>query len=110
MLDVIQEIPLAAVAHRLLELFEQLVDVAPREVLLRIAETTRVGATAGYQSESLGADLAVKLVQRYLADHRRLLHEDADCREALVRILDTCVRAGWTNAIELTFHLEEIFR
>lgn len=110
LLDVIQEIPLATVAHRLLELFEQLLDVSPQEVLLRIAETTRVGATAGYQFESLGADLAVKLVQRYLADHRRLLQEDANCREALVKILDTFVGAGWTNAMGLTFHLEEIFR
>lgn len=110
LLDVVQEIPLPAVVHSLLGLFEQLVPVSPREILLRVAKAVQVGAAAGYQFESLAADLAVKLVQGYLADYRRLLQEDADCRVALAQILNTFVRAGWPAAMGLTFQLEKIFR
>lgn len=110
LLDILQEIPFPEVVHSLLETFEELVESSPPEVLQRIAAAVRTGIESAYQHESLGVGLAVTLVRRYLADHRRLLQEDRQCREALISILDTFVRAGWPAAMELTFRLDEIFR
>ena len=51
-----------------------------------------------------------QLVERYLADHREIFREDANCRAALVSILDVFVEVGWPRARQLTYRLEEIFR
>jgi hypothetical protein len=68
------------------------------------------GAKAGYQYESLAADLMVRLVERYLADYRPLLRQSDECRRRLVDILDTFVSAGWPSARRLSYRLEDIFR
>jgi len=56
------------------------------------------------------ADRIVHIVERYLAEYRTLLQEDADCRKALIGILDVFVEAGWPCAQRLVYRLEEIFR
>jgi hypothetical protein len=66
--------------------------------------------SGGYQFEQMAADLVVRLVERYLAEYRELLQNDPKCRQALVELLDTFVRAGWPAARQLTYRLEEIFR
>ena len=52
------------------------------------------GRRGGYEFESLGADLLVKLVGRYLADHKEVF-DDPQRRAALVDTLETFVAAGW---------------
>jgi hypothetical protein len=52
----------------------------------------------------------VRLVERYLAEHRPLLREDDECRRILLEVLDIFVQAGWPQARRLTYRLEEIFR
>ena len=59
---------------------------------------------------TLAADLVVRLVERYLAEYRELLQDNPECREALIELLDTFVRAGWPAARQLTYRLEDIFR
>jgi hypothetical protein len=110
LLDTLLELPFADVIHAVLEMLQRLVPCAPGPVLLQIAKSVRSGEGGAYQFESLGLGLIVKLVRQYLADHRRLLQEDRPCREAIVEILDVFVRAGWPEAMELTFRLEEVFR
>ncbi|WP_165252168.1 hypothetical protein [Paludisphaera soli] len=58
----------------------------------------------------MGAALAMRLVRRFLADHRDVLQTDRDRREALVRILDVFVRAKWPSAFEIASRLEDAFR
>jgi hypothetical protein len=70
----------------------------------------RAGKEGAYQFESLGLDLFVNIVRRYLADYRHLLQAESTYRDAIVEILDVFVRAGWPAAMELTFRLDDIFR
>jgi hypothetical protein len=49
-------------------------------------------------------------VRRYLADYRYLFRDDSECRDALTEILNAFIRAGWPEAMGLTFRLEEIYR
>ncbi len=75
-----------------------------------MARAVRAGRAWNYQYESQAADLVVKLVEQYLADHRTLLREDDECRLALLDLLDVFVEAGWPRAHQLTILLDQIFR
>jgi hypothetical protein len=97
-------------AHHLLETLEFFVDVDPRGAFLRIAATIRGGQRWGYQYDVLAPAVFVRIVERYLAEHRTLLQQDAECSAALVDILDIFVRAGWPAARRLTYGLDEIYR
>ena len=76
----------------------------------RIARAIRGGEAAGYQFDSLAADLFVRLLEVYLAEHRAMLQRDAEARARLIEILDVFVRAGWPKARRLTYGLHELFR
>jgi hypothetical protein len=97
-------------AHHLLETLEFFIDVDPRGAFLRIAATIRGGQRWGYEGDVLAPAVFVRIVERYLAEHRSLLQQDAECSAALVDILDIFVRAGWPAARRLTYGLDEIYR
>jgi hypothetical protein len=59
--------------------------------------------------ESMGAQLIVRIVERYLADHKDVFAADARLAD-LMDCLDAFVRAGWPTAQALTFRLGEIWR
>jgi hypothetical protein len=82
----------------------------PRAVFLTAGKVVRSSANSGYQFEQMAADLVVQLVERYLAEYRDLLQNDDGCRTVLVELLDTFVKAGWSNARRLTYRLQEIYR
>jgi len=109
-LDEVAEAALPSVAHHLLETLEHFIPMDPRGVFLRIHRVVSAGQQAGYQYESLAADLIVRLAERYLAEYRTLLQQDNDCRRALIEVLDVFVKVGWPSARRLVYRLEEIFR
>jgi hypothetical protein len=51
----------------------------------------------------------VKLVEHVLADHRDVLREPLIAKD-LGEMLDLFVRAGWPQAMSLTFRLDEAIR
>lgn len=96
--------------HHLIELYIFLVEAAPAAVFDRVAALVSGPAAAQqYQYESLGADLLVKLVREYLADHRAIF-EDADRRARLVAVLETFSSAGWPDALKLLYDLPDLLR
>ncbi len=99
-----------ASVHNLLQTLESFVPFDPRAVFLSARNVVRAGMSGGYQFEQMAADLVVRLVERYLAEYRELLQDDPECRQALIELLDTVVRAGWSAARQLTYRLEDIFR
>ena len=109
-LDELTKVPIPRVTHHLLETLEYFIPVDPRGVFLRIHQVIMSAQKGGYQYESLAANLIVRLIERYLAEHRELLQQDVECRKALIEILDVFVDAGWPSARKLTYRLEEIFR
>lgn len=109
-MDELADAGLPSVTHHLLETLESFITLDPRGVFRCIGRVVRAGQEGGYQFESLAADLVVKLVERYLAEYRALLREDAQCRRDLIEILDVFVQVGWPSARRLAYRLEEIFR
>jgi hypothetical protein len=109
-LDELMYAGIPSVTYHLIETLAYFVTLEPRNVLLRIGEVVQAGTKAGYQFESLAADLMVELVERYLAEYRTLMKEDEQCRLAMIEILDVFVQAGWPSTRQLVYRLEEIFR
>jgi hypothetical protein len=58
----------------------------------------------------MGEELIVRIVKRYVTDHRELFRDGSGLETALADILDLFVEAGWPGARRLVYGLPEIFR
>jgi hypothetical protein len=99
-----------ATLHHLIELYEFLIPGDPVAVFIAIHSVLLGrGAEEGYQFESLGTTAVVKVVKRYIADHRDVF-EDPRHREMLVEILQLFAEVGWTDALKLLYDLPDLLR
>jgi hypothetical protein len=96
--------------HHLIETLAQFISFNPRRVFLQIAALVENGKRWHYQFESMAANEITRIVERYIAEYRLLLQEDAECRVALRKVLDSFVEAGWPSAQRLSYRLDDIFR
>jgi hypothetical protein len=110
LLDLLGTVPIPSVTHHVVEVLETCISFDSRGVFLRIHQAVLAGRGGAYELDSQAAQLVVKLIERYLAQYRELLQEDAECRRALVEILDIFVSAGWPAARRLTYGLHDIYR
>ncbi len=99
-----------SLVHYLLKTLEFLIPVNPVRVFLRIGRLVLDAKEGGYQHEPSAIDLIVRVVERYLAEYRKILREDEQCLQILIQVLDTFVEVGWPRAWQLTYRIEEIFR
>lgn len=109
-METLSDLGFPSIAHYLLQTLESFVSFDPRKVFLSIGTIVRAAVGGGYQFEQMAAELVVRLVERYLAEHREMLQESPECRQVLVELLDTFILAGWSSARQLTYRLEDIFR
>lgn len=96
--------------YQLLQLVEIL---APRDPVRAFDLTARAirggGAKGGYQYESLGADLMVRLISGFLADSKEIFGDEPR-RQALVDCLEIFMEAGWSSARKLLYRLPELLQ
>jgi hypothetical protein len=110
-LEMLASVAYPSVTHHFLETLEHFIQDAPERVFrLLVHGLTHGGAHGGYQRESMGADLFVRIVRRYLADYRDVLTGDPICRRGLVIALDQFVQVGWPEARRLVYELPEMLR
>ena len=109
-IDELADVGLPRLSHHLLEALEVLVPIDPRGVFRRVARVIRGGRKGGYEYDSLAENVIVRIVDRYLADHRDLFQRDEEARQHLIGVLDTFVRAGSESARRLSYGLDGIFR
>ncbi|MDX0911871.1 hypothetical protein GOE02_21345 [Sinorhizobium medicae] len=96
--------------YYLLQLLEHLLPVDPAASFDLITHTLRSGGQrTGYQFESLGADLLVRMVGIFLADYRDLF-DDTARRNALIECLEIFMNAGWPAARRLLYRLPELIQ
>lgn len=96
--------------YYLLKLLEFVLPVDPETAFVLTANALRKGGQlTGYQYESLGADLLVRLVGVFLADHKELFEND-DRRAALIECLEIFMEAGWPAARRLLYRLPELIQ
>ncbi len=104
-------IPYPSVTHPVLQIIEALVSDGPEEMLQLFFEAVREGGrTGGYQFESLGADLVVKIARKFLADYSGLIASQSEYRVGLVEVLNLFAETGWPEARKLVYQLPEMLR
>jgi hypothetical protein len=100
---------MAPTAHHLLELFNVVLKVDPATVLVAADRAVQAGRGDNYNLDSLAIREVVSLLETVLADHRNVLL-GGPSMEAALSLLDTFAEAGWTEALELIWRLDEAFR
>ena len=96
--------------YYLLQLLEHLLPGEPARAFDLAANALLGGGRiTGYHLEPMGADLLVRLVGRFLADHKELF-EDGARRDKLVDCLEVFMNAGWTSARRLLYRLPELIQ
>jgi hypothetical protein len=97
-----------AVTHHIIETIDRISDAQPRRALLAAA---RAATTDGaYTQEQLALDAVLRLVKRYVADHRDLVLGDIECTNAVRMLLESFVRVGWDKAVQFAESMDDIFR
>ncbi|MBK4216161.1 ATP-binding protein [Paracoccus caeni] len=81
----------------------------PRSFDLLALALKEGGRRTGYQYESMGAELLVKLLGIFLADHKELFDAE-DRRSALIDCLEIFMEAGWPAARRLLYRLPELLQ
>lgn len=100
----------AHTVYYLIQLLEHLIEADPSRIFDLIAfAVQRGGRGGGYQFESLGADLMVSLVGRYLADHKEIF-DNPQRRHELIETLETFVAAGWPAIRRLLYRLPDLLQ
>ncbi|QEI05670.1 ATP-binding protein [Pigmentiphaga aceris] len=95
--------------YYLLQLVERLVEVDAEAAFDLAASLLLGGSRSGYEHESLGVDLLVRLIGVFLADHKEIF-EDSTRRAALVDCLEIFLEVGWPEARRLLYRLPELIQ
>lgn len=103
-------VPTPSEAYHFLQTLQYISPVTPTNTLLWVRTLIRSAEQQGFLSDQLGADLLIALLERYLVEHRGLLSGDAAVRNAMIDLLNDCVRFGWPKAGPLLVRLNEVFR
>lgn len=109
-LDILDRYSQSRTTYNLVGLYSFLAEGDPGAIFDRIAKLLLgAGAQDGYHFEPLGSEGLVKLIRRYLADHRNIF-DDAQRRAKLIEILELFSEAGWPEALRLMFELPDLLR
>jgi hypothetical protein len=96
--------------HHLIELYAYLTDADPEQVFDLVANAILGrGRDQGYHVEPLASGDLVKLVRRFLADHRGIFDEPTR-RERLVQVIALFSEAGWGEPLKLLYELPDHLR
>ncbi|TPX02733.1 hypothetical protein FJ656_20865 [Schumannella luteola] len=82
----------------------------PRSVLRLVAAAVDAGRVGGYEFDSMGLDLVMSVLRRFVAEQRDLLRTDPIVLAHFLGTLDTFVDVGWGSAHNLSYSLDEVFR
>jgi hypothetical protein len=96
-------------AHYFLQLLNGILEFAPDDVLRYAYAICSRGARTGYLEDSMARTEAVKLVEKAIADFRERLKQPK-VATAVAGLLNLFTEHAWSEAVTLTFRLEEAFR
>jgi hypothetical protein len=108
LLDGVGQVHHPAVTHHIIQTTAHLSDAQPKPALL--LATRAVTEDPAYVTERLGVDAVLKLINRYMADHRELVLGDPECTTAVRVLLERFVRVGWPQAVQMAERMDELFR
>jgi len=108
LLDALQTVGIPNLVHHAVETLGYFIEIDPPAVFRRLAAFTIAGKAFGYHNDSMACDTILKIVERYLAEHRDVFRQDAECQRLLLELLGLFL--GWPKAKKLAYRLDEIYR
>jgi hypothetical protein len=96
-------------AHYFLQLLNGILEFAPDDVLRYAFAICSRGARTGYLEDPMARAEAVKLVEKAIADFRDRLKQSS-VATAVAGLLNLFTEHAWSEAVTLTFRLEDAFR
>lgn len=109
-ITVLADVGLPQLSHRLMEALEVFVPIDPRGVFGHVARVVLGGRKGAYEYDPMAEEVLIRIVRRYLADHREIFQSDEEAQEHLIGVLDTFLAAGSDDARRLIYGLDQIFR
>ena len=100
----------APTAHNFIKLLTSFLVYNPKEVLHLASGVVSSSERFGYTLDSIAVMDIVQLVEIVLADYRHVVRDDEECMEDLLNLLDLFAKTGWTDALNLVWRLDEVFR
>jgi hypothetical protein len=107
LLDALSEIHVPRVTLNIVQMIDHIASAAPKRALL--IAVNAVTSDGAYWREPAGVDAALRLVRHFVADYRAILLGDGESTAAVRRLLESFVRLGWHQAIQLAEELDELF-
>jgi hypothetical protein len=104
---------LSAVRHphscyQLLKTLEFFIEENPARVFHAVAAIIKDDSP--FRFESMGADIAARILDRYLTDYRRALTAEPQMLAELRHIIEVLATVGWPSALHLSYSLGDVFR
>jgi hypothetical protein len=96
-------------ADKLMKTLSSVLTFDPRAVVTYAAAVCRASAKLNYHFDPSAIGEMVKFVEHVLADHKEVLRETT-IANAIGDMLDIFVKAGWPEAVRLTFQLDQAIR
>ena len=100
----------APTAHYFIKLLTSFLIYNPKKVLHLASGVVSSSERFGYTIDSIAVMDIVQLVEIVLADYRHVVRDDEECMEDLLNLLDLFAKTGWTDALNLVWRLDEVFR
>ena len=107
LLEGLSEIHWPSITHHVVQTADYIVRASPKKTLLLTVKA--VTGDEAYWREPAGVETVLEFVRRFAADHRAIFLGDRDAVEAIRRLLESFIRLGWHQAIELAEELDELF-
>lgn len=97
-----------SIVHHAVETLAHLAPIDPSQAFLLVGAFVKPGDP--YTYDELAADAVIALIERFLAEFREHVVENADLLTAIRSVLDAFVRAGWPRGVALSYRLGDAFR
>ncbi len=96
-------------AHYFIQSLNKVLSYDAKDILSMISTITKLATTTGYTFDSSAINEIVSITEKLFADHRGLLLQDESFKN-LINLLDLYINSGWTEALELLWKLDEVFK
>ena len=100
----------APTAHYFMKLLTNFLSCDPEKVIILADGVAKSSERFGYNLDSIAVKDIVDFVELVLADYRHVVRDNYDCMESLLNLLDLFAKTGWTDALNLVWRLDEVFR
>ncbi len=100
----------ASTAHYFIQLLKSFLICDSKGVLHLAQSVVSSSERFGYTFDSIAVMDIVQLVEIVLADYRHVVRDDDECMKDLLNLLDLFAKIGWTDALNLVWRLDEVFR